>query len=156
MQARHDQNEEEIPDVSGTPEPEDQETEIRDTDILFECPQCGKSMVVDYRGAGLTIPCVDCKQPVEIPIPEGMDVTDLDSSTEDQGVRVIQMRELLADAQRKILQQDDTIEGLRDQIERIRRDSGENEKRLREIRWETENMQRSVEKTLQILNDARE
>ena len=27
--------------------------EIRDTDIQFDCPQCGKSLVIDYRGAGL-------------------------------------------------------------------------------------------------------
>ena len=31
------------------------EEEIRDTDIAFDCPQCGKNLVIDYRGAGSTV-----------------------------------------------------------------------------------------------------
>ena len=27
------------------------EAEIRDTDIVFDCPHCGKNLVIDYRGA---------------------------------------------------------------------------------------------------------
>ena len=34
--------------------------EIRDTDIVFDCPHCGKSLVIDYRGAGLQINCSEC------------------------------------------------------------------------------------------------
>ena len=40
-----------------------QETEIRDTDIAFDCPHCGKNLVIDYRGAGLEIKCSACVQP---------------------------------------------------------------------------------------------
>ena len=28
-----------------------EEAEIRDTDIVFDCPHCGKNLVIDYRGA---------------------------------------------------------------------------------------------------------
>ncbi len=52
--------------------------EIRDTDIVFECPQCGKSLVIDYRGAGLQIDCSSCGTSVLVPIPDGMELTDLD------------------------------------------------------------------------------
>ena len=52
--------------------------EIRDTDIVFDCPYCGKSLVIDYRGAGLQIPCSDCGKSVLVPIPEGMELNDLD------------------------------------------------------------------------------
>lgn len=52
--------------------------EIRDTDIVFDCPHCGKSLVIDYRGAGLQIPCSDCGKSVLVPIPEGMELNDLD------------------------------------------------------------------------------
>lgn len=52
--------------------------EIRDTDIVFDCPNCGKSLVIDYRGAGLQIPCSDCGASVLVPIPEGMELHDLD------------------------------------------------------------------------------
>ena len=54
------------------------ETEIRDTDIVFDCPHCGKSLVIDYRGAGLQITCSECGESVLVPIPDGMELTDLD------------------------------------------------------------------------------
>ncbi len=53
-------------------------TEIRDNDIVFDCPRCGKSLVIDYRGAGLEINCSQCGEPVLVPIPDGMELTDLD------------------------------------------------------------------------------
>lgn len=52
--------------------------EIRDTDIAFECPSCGKQLVIDYRGAGLQINCSGCGTSVLVPIPDGMDLADLD------------------------------------------------------------------------------
>ena len=54
------------------------ETEIRDTDIVFDCPHCGKNLVIDYRGAGLQINCTECGEPGLVPIPDGMELTDLD------------------------------------------------------------------------------
>ena len=57
------------------------ETEIRDTDIVFDCPHCGKNLVIDYRGAGLQINCTECGEPVLVPIPDGMELTDLDLDT---------------------------------------------------------------------------
>lgn len=52
--------------------------EIRDTDIVFDCPHCGKGLVIDYRGAGLQIKCSECGQNVLVPIPDGMELADLD------------------------------------------------------------------------------
>ena len=54
------------------------ETEIRDTDIVFDCPHCGKNLVIDYRGAGLQINCSECGEAVLVPIPDGMKIDDLD------------------------------------------------------------------------------
>ena len=54
------------------------ETEIRDTDIVFDCPHCGKNLVIDYRGAGLQINCSACGESVLVPIPDGMELHDLD------------------------------------------------------------------------------
>lgn len=53
-------------------------TEIRDTDIVFDCPHCGHNLAIDYRGAGLMIDCVNCGQSVLVPIPSGMQIDDLD------------------------------------------------------------------------------
>lgn len=55
-----------------------EEAEIRDTDIVFDCPQCGKNLVIDYRGAGLQINCSQCGTSVLVPIPDGMELGDLD------------------------------------------------------------------------------
>jgi predicted RNA-binding Zn-ribbon protein involved in translation (DUF1610 family) len=52
--------------------------DIRDTDIVFDCPHCGKNLVIDYRGAGLQINCSECGETVLVPIPEGMELNDLD------------------------------------------------------------------------------
>ena len=54
------------------------EAEIRDTDIVFDCPHCGKNLVIDYRGAGLQINCSECGEPALVPIPDGMELNDLD------------------------------------------------------------------------------
>ena len=54
------------------------EAEIRDTDINFDCPHCGKNLVIDYRGAGLQINCSECGETVLVPIPDGMELRDLD------------------------------------------------------------------------------
>lgn len=56
----------------------DEDAEIRDTDIVFDCPHCGKSLVIDYRGAGLQINCSECGEPALVPIPDGMELNDLD------------------------------------------------------------------------------
>ena len=54
------------------------EVEVRDTDIAFSCPSCGKNLVIDYRGAGLEIKCTQCGRDVLVPIPDGMELADLD------------------------------------------------------------------------------
>lgn len=76
--------------------------EIKETDIIFDCPNCGKSLAIDYRGAGLTIPCTDCGQYVDVPIPEGMELTDIDSSDEEQEMRILNLRRSIGAAETRI------------------------------------------------------
>ena len=70
--------EEEYEEVEVPVRENDDAAEIRDTDIVFDCPHCGKSLVIDYRGAGLQINCSECGESVLVPIPDGMELTDLD------------------------------------------------------------------------------
>ena len=58
--------------------PENQDVQIQDTDIVFDCPHCGHNLCIDYRGAGLQITCSECDEPVLVPIPDGMKISDLD------------------------------------------------------------------------------
>ena len=70
--------EEEYEEVEVPVRENDDAAEVRDTDIVFDCPHCGKSLVIDYRGAGLQINCSECGESVLVPIPDGMELTDLD------------------------------------------------------------------------------
>jgi len=51
---------------------------LEGNDILFECGQCGKSLAIDCRGAGLNIRCPQCDSELEVPIPDGFDLAELD------------------------------------------------------------------------------
>ena len=70
-------SEDEVRDTAETGADE-AETEIRETDIVFDCPHCGHNLAIDYRGAGLQISCVNCGENVLVPIPDGMKIDDLD------------------------------------------------------------------------------
>jgi len=76
--------------------------DIQDTDIIFECPLCSKSLAIDYHAAGLSIPCTDCGAMVVVPVPDGMQISDLDSTEEEQGAMVIHLRETLSDCQTRV------------------------------------------------------
>jgi hypothetical protein len=39
----------------------------QDGDIIFDCPECGKSLAIDPQGAGLVITCPDCATEVRVP-----------------------------------------------------------------------------------------
>ena len=45
-------------------------SEVREGDILFDCPYCGKNLDIEAAGAGLMVPCVGCGKPVQVPIPD--------------------------------------------------------------------------------------
>lgn len=48
-----------------------QEITISSEDILFECPSCGKSLVVDESAEGLIIGCPQCRTNVIVPPRQG-------------------------------------------------------------------------------------
>ncbi len=76
--------------------------QIPETDIVFECPYCGKSLSIDQRGAGLVIACTECGQLVTVPIPEGMELSDLDLPPENQEAQLANMRVMLNQTQSRV------------------------------------------------------
>jgi transcription elongation factor Elf1 len=98
--------------------------EIKETDIVFDCPNCGKSLAIDYRGAGLTIPCTDCGQYVDVPIPEGMEVTDIDSSDEEQEIRILNLRRSLGAAETRIAEMEVRIRDMEAKQSSLTQDAG--------------------------------
>jgi len=130
--------------------------EIRSSDIVFDCPYCEKSLAIDCRGAGLTITCPDCSNVIQVPIPDGMEIFDIDSSDQDKEVRIIHMREVIAAAQGRILQLEAEVKDLqsrRDSLEKLR---AENAMRFDVISKELENAGRALARISDVLISAAE
>jgi ribosomal protein S27E len=102
---------------------EGESDEIRATDIVFDCPHCGHNLAIDYRGAGLQINCVACGQPVLVPIPEGMKIDDLDSSSGELLTQLFQTRRMLLKSEQRIAELEETLNSVkmrRTELERAR------------------------------------
>ncbi len=88
-------------------------SEIPPTDIVFECPKCGKSLSIEPRGAGLVIRCTQCGEPVTVPIPEGMEIEDVDATQEELATQLQRVRRSLEAAQARIAELEGEVESLR-------------------------------------------
>lgn len=104
------------------------------TDIVFECPYCGKSLSIDQRGAGLVIACTQCQQMVTVPIPDGMELSDIDLPPEEQETQLSNMRVMLGQAQRRIAELVEENARLADQNEAYGRTIAMRERRLSDLR----------------------
>lgn len=91
---------------------DDQGLEIQPTDIVFDCPNCGHELVIDYRGAGLTVNCTECDEPVQVPIPDGMEVSDLDESPAQLFAQLLQSRCTLSKAEKRIAELEGVVSSL--------------------------------------------
>ena len=78
---------------------ENQEVQIQDTDIVFDCPHCDHNICIDYKGAGLEITCSECGEPVLVPIPDGMKISDLDLDAGELLKQLFATRRLLQRAE---------------------------------------------------------
>ena len=77
----------------------DEDVEIMPTDIVFDCPVCDHNLVVDYRAAGLQVPCSSCGSIIQVPIPENMHLEDLDCDPGELLQQLLQTRRMLVKAE---------------------------------------------------------
>lgn len=75
------------------------DVEIMPTDIVFDCPSCGHNLVVDYRAAGLQVPCSECGAIIQVPIPDEMHLEDLDTTPGELMQQLLQTRRMLVRAE---------------------------------------------------------
>ena len=61
---------------------ESEGVQITERDVVFECPHCQGELVVDRDGAGLTVNCSLCGQPVTVPDYQGPSLQFLQAVTE--------------------------------------------------------------------------
>lgn len=92
------------------------EVEIMPTDIVFDCPNCNHNLVVDYRAAGLQVPCSQCGSIISVPIPETMQLEDLDSDPGELLQQLLQTRRMLVKAELAAQQLGDKVVELTQQI----------------------------------------
>ena len=128
-------------------------TEIKDTDIIFDCPHCGKSLAIDYRGAGLTIPCTDCGRTVEVPIPAGMDITDIDSSDEDQEMQILNLRRLLSESEYRIDQIRNELDDVGSRRDVLEREHSANVARQPRVREKLDELRVSLRAAVEAVED---
>ena len=88
------------------------EDDIRPTDILFNCPHCGHSLCIDCRGAGLLTNCTECSEEILVPIPEGMNVEDLDLTRDQTIGQLFYTRRMLARAEQRIAELEEIVASL--------------------------------------------
>ena len=94
-------------------EQEEEDEEIRPTDIVFDCPHCGHNLCIDYRGAGLQTNCVECGAAVLVPIPEGMKIDDLDLSPGELLTQLFQTRRMLVKSEQRIAELEESLESVK-------------------------------------------
>ena len=119
--------------------------EIKDTDIIFECPYCSKSLAIDYHAAGMSIPCTDCSRLVVVPIPDGMELSDLDSSTEDQGAQIIHLREVVLDCQTRTHLLEAMVDGFKKQHKNSEEREAELARQFESFSRDVESISRAVD-----------
>ena len=67
-------------------QPTKDDVEPVNEDIIFECPQCSKSLEIDAKGAGYLIVCPDCKN--EIQVPSWEELEEIEPVSPDDATRV--------------------------------------------------------------------
>jgi len=119
------------------------------TDLVFDCPFCGKSLGIDLRGAGLMVNCPDCGRSVQVPEPAPGD-----TAVEESVVPVTVSAEALAAAHSKIERLVYSLEEIRDRrryLEHLRTD---NMARFEQIGGEVEIIQNSLDRIVGLLQEA--
>ena len=123
------------------------DVDITPSDIVFECPNCGHVIVIDYRGAGLMVNCPECNNAVEVPIPGGMNVSDLDKSPEELFGLVLQARRSLGKAEQRVAELEANVASL------IERRTALEHSRAATLRKNAE-LSASCQNLLRLLNEA--
>jgi len=127
---------------------------IPETDIIFDCEYCGKSLSIDPRGAGLMITCPDCGKRIQVPEGEGGEVGPAPADAAEQDATVAELSESLETSQAKVQELVQTLEEIntrRDYLEKVR---VENFERFDRIARELSIIQSALDRIVTVLQDA--
>lgn len=141
-------------------------TGFNDRDILFDCPNCGKNLGIDARGAGLVVKCPDCGTKMQVPAaaPEATgeaDKTAVEAEVQPGNMTAADYTEIAKHASREEILQEKvhrlqlTMEEVLDrkrELEKLRIDYA---LRFERIREEMATIQGSLDRMTDILQDVR-
>lgn len=108
--------------------------EIPESDIQFDCPHCGKHLSIDPRGAGLVIVCPDCEKHVSVPIPEGLEIEDIDATPEELSFRLMTSKTTIMKLQQQIFDLQQQVEELQKFKEQAIAEVAESDARRRMVK----------------------
>ncbi len=128
-------------EAEGTPESDEDagyeevdSDSVPESDISFECPHCDKNLSIDPRGAGLVIACTSCHQLVTVPIPEGMELSDIDIPPAAMETQIVNLRRALAKAESRLAEMEAQVAALRDYRVQTERGRARTAHRFSELR----------------------
>ena len=124
---------------------------IRETDIVFDCPHCGHGLVIDNRGAGLVITCAECGKPVQVPIPEGMDISDLDQGPEGLQLQIRTLRNALLKAENRERELQKLVSGISERKATLERARMNQLRRITEMHAAVERVQKQLSEANNVL-----
>lgn len=124
---------------------------IRETDIVFDCPHCGHGLVIDNRGAGLVITCAECGKPVQVPIPEGMDISDLDQGPEGLQLQIRTLRNALLKAENRERELQKLVSGISERKATLERARMNQLRRITEMHAAVERVQKQLSEANHVL-----
>jgi transcription elongation factor Elf1 len=155
--------------MSDDPQVNQEMTEIREGDILFDCPFCGKNMAIEAAGAGLMVPCATCGKRVQVPIPDQetpdapvateasaastVSVAEADSENPEELIRQLDAALSMSNKQvDQLMEEKEALQERRAYLEQMR---SANVGRLKEISDELETMQNAMDRALVLLASVR-
>ena len=112
--------------------------DVQPGDIVFECPNCGKSLAIDARGAGMLVTCTDCHAEIQVPSELTDVIVEADETDEQPATNGVAER----------------LEVLHKALERIEKNRQLDVKRFEAIRAEMTLIQASLDRIVAVLQDA--
>ncbi len=128
-----------------------QKKDITESDIVFDCPNCSKSLAMDRRGAGLTIDCPGCSAPVRVPTPPDPVPKPYQDLTEHEDVEDLQ--QALLSSREKVDALSAQIAGLSKKHEDFEAQRDKNAATISKLRSEFGNIQDALDNIYKFLQE---
>lgn len=118
-------------------------------DILFECPNCSKSLGIDRRGGGLIVTCPDCGARLRVPIPEGFEPPAAAAGREDR----VSTPEAGLATQEEAHRLEISLESLQRRKDDLERERVQMAHRIERLREQMAVVQTALDRMVEILQD---